>query len=151
MAELDGRAAKDDAGILFPEAEVEGYKLRPWTLAQAVALAPTLGALIGIAKESKVGEVLFNFMDLLESGQGDAKDAFARAQKEVAAVLPGLIPKFLPHAPRIISVSAGISEEEAGSLELGKATVLLLSIVSQNIEYLKNFFGPESLKAAKAS
>jgi hypothetical protein len=151
MAELAGRAAKDDAGILFPEAEVEGYKLRPWTLAQAVALAPTLGALIGIAKESKVGEVLFNFMDLLESGQGDAKDAFARAQKEVAAVLPGLIPKFLPHAPRIISVSAGISEEEAGSLELGKATVLLLSIVSQNIEYLKNFFGPESLKAAKAS
>jgi hypothetical protein len=151
MAELAGRTEKDDAGILFPEAEVEGYKLRPWTLAQAVALAPTLGALIGIAKESKVGEVLFNFMDLLEPGQGDTKDAFAKAQKEMIAVLPGLIPKFLPHAPRIISVSAGISEEEAGSLELGKATVLLLSIVSQNIEYLKNFFGPANLAKAKAS
>jgi hypothetical protein len=151
MTELAGRTAKDDAGILFPDAIVEGYKLRPWTLAQAVALAPTLGALVDIAKESKVGEVLFKFMDLLDSGQGDAKDIFAKAQKDVAAALPVLIPKFLPHAPKIISVSAGISEEEAGALDLGKATVLLLSIVSQNVDYLKNFFGPANLAKAKAS
>jgi hypothetical protein len=140
-----------DEKILFPEVEVEGYTIRPWTLAQAVALAPTLGDLVGIAKESGVGEVLSKFMDLLDSGQMNAKDVFAKAQKEVAAVLPGLIPKFLPHAPKIISVSAGISEEEAGTLDLGKATVLLLSIVSQNVDYLKNFFGPGNLATAKAS
>jgi hypothetical protein len=131
-----------DEKILFPEVEVEGYTIRPWTLAQAVALAPTLGDLVGIAKESGVGEVLSKFMDLLDSGQMNAKDVFAKAQKEVAAVLPGLIPKF---------VSAGISEEEAGTLDLGKATVLLLSIVSQNVDYLKNFFGPGNLATAKAS
>jgi hypothetical protein len=151
MTELAGRTVKGDAGILFPDAQIEGYTIRPWTLAQAVALASTLGALVGIVKESGIGEVLFKFMDLLEPGQGDAKDAFAKAQKEVAAVLPGLIPKFLPYAPKIIAVSAKISEEEAGALELGKATLLLLSIVSQNIEYLKNFFGPANLAKAKAS
>ena len=140
-----------DEKILFPEVEVEGYTIRPWTLAQAVALAPTLGDLLGIAKASGVGEVLSHFMDLIEPEQGETKDAFAKAQKEVIAVLPGLIPKFLPHAPKIIAVSAGISEKAAGELNLGKATVLLLSIVSQNVDYLKNFFGPGNLATAKAS
>ena len=140
-----------DENILFPDVEVEGYTIRPWTLAQAVALAPTLGDLLGIAKESGVGEVLSHFMDLIEPGQGETKDAFAKAQKEVIAVLPGLIPKFLPHAPKIIAVSAGISEKAAGELNLGKATVLLLSIVSQNVDHLKNFFGPGNLATAKAS
>jgi hypothetical protein len=151
MTGLAERTGKDDAAVLFPDAAVEGYTLRPWTLAQASALAPTLGALVGIAKESGIGEVLFGFMDLLDSGQENTKDVFAKAQKEMIAVLPGLIPKFLPHAPKILSVSLKISEEEAGSLDLGKATVLLLSIVSQNVDYLKNFFGPANLKAAKAS
>jgi hypothetical protein len=139
-----------DEQILFPNVEVEGYTIRPWTLAQAVALAPTLGALMGIAKESGVGEVLWKFMDLLEPGQGDAKDAFDKAEKEVIGVLPGLVPKFLPHAPKILSVSLGASAEEIGKMDLGKATVLLLSVVTQNVDYLKNFFGPGRVTAAKA-
>jgi len=140
-----------DEQILFPDVEVEGYTIRPWTLAQAVALAPTLGALVEIAKESGVGEVLLGFMDLLDPGQGGAKDAFAKAQKEVIGVLPELIPKFLPHAPKILYVSLGASMEEVDKMDLGKATVLLLSIVSQNVDYLKNFFGPGRVTAAKAS
>jgi hypothetical protein len=140
-----------DEQILFPNAEVEGYTVRPWTLAQAVALAPTLGALVDVAKESGVGEVLWKFMDFLDSTQEGAKDAFAKAQKEVMGVLPGLIPKFLPHAPKILSVSLGASEEEVARMDLGKATVLLLSVVSQNTDYLKNFFGPGRVTAAKAS
>lgn len=139
-----------DEQILFPDVEVEGYTIRPWTLAQAVALAPTLGALVEIAKESGVGEVLLGFMDLLDPGQGGAKDAFAKAQKDVMGVLPGLIPKFLPHAPKILSVSLGASEEEVSGMDLGKATVLLLSVVSQNVDYLKNFFGPGRVTATKA-
>jgi hypothetical protein len=140
-----------DEQILFPDVEVEGYTIRPWTLAQAVALAPTLGALVEISKESGVGEVLLGFMDLLDPGQGGAKDAFAKAQKEVISVLPRLIPKFLPHAPKILSVSLEVSAEEIGKMDLGKATVLLLSVVSQNVDYLKNFFGPGRVRAAKAS
>jgi len=143
--------AASDEQILFPDVEVEGYTIRPWTLAQAVALASTLGALVEIAKESGVGEVLWKFMDLLDTGQGDAKDAFAKAQKEVLGVLPGLVPKFLPHAPKILTVSLGASEEEVGKMNLGKTTVLLLSVVSQNVDYLKNFFGPGRVTAAKAS
>ena len=140
-----------DEQILFPDVEVEGYTIRPWTLAQAVALAPTLGALVEIAKESGVGEVLLGSMDLLDPAQGGAKEAFAKAQKEVMGVLPGLIPKFLPHAPKILSVSLGTSAEEVGKMGLGKATVLLLSVVSQNVDYLKNFFGPGRVTAAKAN
>jgi hypothetical protein len=140
-----------DEQILFPDVEVEGYTIRPWTLAQAVALAPTLGALVDIAKASGVGEALLGFMDLLDPAQGGAKDAFAKAQKEVIGVLPGLIPKLLPHAPKILSVSLGTSAEETGKMDLGKATVLLLSIVSQNVDYLKNYYGPGRVTAAKAS
>jgi hypothetical protein len=139
-----------DEQTLFPDVEVEGYTIRPWTLAQAVALAPTLGTLVEIAKESGVGGVLLGFMDLLDPGQGGARDAFAKAQKEVIGVLPGLIPKFLPHAPKILSVSLGTSAEEVGKMGLGKATVILLSVVSQNVDYLKNFFGPGRVTAAKA-
>ena len=140
-----------DEKILFPDVEVEGYMIRPWTMAQAVALAPTLGALVEISKESGVGEVLLGFMDLLDPAQGGSKESFGKAEKEVLSVLPGLIPKFLPHAPKILSVSLAVSEEEVGKMDLGKATVLLLSIVSQNIDYLKNFFGPGRVRAAKAS
>jgi len=144
-------AAEPDEQILFPGVEIEGYTVRPWALAQAVALAPTLGALVDIAKASGVGEILLGFMDLIDPGQGGAKDAFAKAQKEVIGVLPGLIPKFLPHAPKILSVSLGVSEEEVGKMDLGKATVLLLSVVSQNVDYLKNFFGPDATRLPKAS
>lgn len=143
--------AASDEQILFPDAEVEGYAIRPWTLAQAVALAPTLGALVEIAKESGVGEVIWKSMDLLDPSQGDAKKAFGGAEKEILSVLPGLIPKFLPHAPKILTVSLGASEEEVSKMDLGKATVLLLSVVSQNIEYLKNFFGPGATRLSKAS
>ena len=143
--------AASDEQILFPDAEVEGYTIRPWTLAQAVALAPTLGSLVEIAKESGVGEVIWKSMDLLDPARGDARDASAKAQKEVLSVLPGLLPKFLPHAPKILTVSLGASEEEVGKMSLGKSTVLLLSVVSQNIEYLKNFFGPGATRLSKAS
>lgn len=140
-----------DEQILFPDVEVEGYTIRPWTLAQAVALAPTLGSLVDIAKAAGVGEVLLEFMDLLDPAQGGTKDAFAKAQKEVIGVLPGLIPKILPHAPKILSVSLGVPAEEVDRMDLGKATTLLLSVVSQNVDYLKNFFGPGRVTAAQAN
>ena len=48
---------KADEQVLFPEAEVEGYTIRPWTLAQSVALAPTLGALVEIARGAGLGDL----------------------------------------------------------------------------------------------
>jgi len=144
-------AAEPDEQILFPGVEIEAYTVRPSALAQAVALAPTLGALVDIAKASGVGEILLGFMDLLGPAQGGAKESFGKAEKEVLSVLPGLIPKFLPHAPKILSVSLGASAEEVDRMDLGKATVLLLSVVSQNIDYLKNFFGPGATRLPKAS
>jgi hypothetical protein len=142
---------KADEQVLFPEAVVEGYTVRPWTLAQSVALAPTFGALMEIARAAGVGEILLKFMDLLGPGQGDTRDAFAGAQQEIVKVLPGLLPKLLPHAPKILSVSLAITEEEAGAFDLKKATTLLLAIIAGNIDYLKNSFGPVTAAPAMAS
>jgi hypothetical protein len=142
---------KADDQILFPEVEVEGYKVRPWTLAQSVALAPTLGALVEIARTAGLGEILLKFMDLLGPGKGDTGEAFAKAEQEIVKALPGLLPKLLPHAPKILSVSLAITEEEAGAFDLKKATTLLLAIVVGNIDYLKNSFGPVTATPMMAS
>ena len=165
-----GDAEKSDMEVLFPGSMICGRMVRPWTLAQAVVLAPTLGTLMGIAKEGGIGDVLSGYMDLLDPSVDDKSDAFkkafAKAQKDMVAVLPELIPKALPHAPTIIAATctpllydgrgvmfgvdpAGI--EEAGKMNLGGAAELLLGIIVLNIDYLKNFFGPGRQVRKKAS
>ncbi len=143
-----------DERTLFPDSEVEGYTVRPWTLAQAVALAPTFGALIDVVEKSGVKAALVKVLDAVDI-EKPATEAVAQALtgswKDIAQALVKLVPQFLPHAPEILSVSLGVSKDAVGEFDLGKTTRLLKAIAVHNFEYLKNFFGPGATMQAKAS
>jgi hypothetical protein len=54
------------------------------------------------------------------------------------AALQVAVKALIPRADRILSISLGIPEELAGNLDLASASVLLLKVISKNVEHLKN-------------
>jgi hypothetical protein len=108
---------KTDAEVLFPEVEAGGFKVGPWTLGNVIDLAPIFRAMAVVVKERGIKP--------------------AEAEKRI----PELLELALPFAPQIISVTVGITPAEARNLSVPRASVILLTIVSQNLEHLKNFFG----------
>jgi hypothetical protein len=146
--------AKDDEQILFPGIEVEGHKIQPWTLGQAVELAATLGALVDIIGESGVGGTLSNILDSIDAETttvGAVTTAFKGGWKDVVRALPAMVPKFIPLAPKILSVSLDVSAEEVAKFDLGKTTKLLKAVGLLNWDYLKNYFGPGATDQAGVS
>jgi len=103
-----------DEAVLFPELEVAGHKIRPWSLAQAVELAPYLGHVRKLIQEEGITfeNISDKWMVLIERG---------------SALLP-----------KLVSVSVGMTEKEAGELMLDDAGAILAGVVSCNWRYLKN-------------
>lgn len=143
--------AKDGNRILFPDVEVEGYTIRPWTLGQAVDLAAALGTAVDIIGASGAGKALSGILESIEP-ENTTIDNLGKALlggwKDVVRALPSIVPKFLPLAPKVLSVSLGVSVEEVAMFDLGKTARLLQAVGVQNYAYLKNFFGPERVTAA---
>lgn len=127
---------KTDEQVLFPEQDIEGYKVRPWTFGQAVDLAPTLDKIVSILKQEGVGDYVLSLA---------SKGKDLKVEEELGMMvskISGLVPKLLPHAPNVVMVSLGIKEDEWRAMSLSKATALFLGICTANMEYLKNFYGP---------
>jgi len=103
--------------ILFPEIEVEGVKLRPWSLGQVADLAPSFMAIVKALRDSGI------------------------AFSEIEARMEEFVLVISPHAPKIISITAKIPEAEVREWPLAKATVVTMAILNQNVEHLKNSFG----------
>jgi len=119
---MDKKAeSKSDMEVLFPDEEVEGYKIRPWSLGQIAEISP-----------------------FLLKGLKAARDAGADIMKPESHI-PELTLGFTSYAPDILSKTLDISRDEAWSLPTDKAAVILLAVLSQNVEYLKNSFGLGSL------
>jgi hypothetical protein len=136
---------KDDEQILFPRVEVDGIEIRPWTLGQAVELADTLGAIVDIVGAGGVGGILSEILDSIDPENtkvGDIGRVFMGGWKNVARSLPAMLPKFIPLAPRILSVSLSLPVEEVAKFDLGKTGDLLKTVAALNWEYLKNYYGP---------
>jgi hypothetical protein len=64
---------------------------------------------------------------------------------------PNLVPGLIPLAPRFLSISLDVPEEEVGGLGTGPTTDLVKAVLVQNRDYIKNYFGPAKQEAAKAS
>lgn len=137
--------AKDDEQILFPGVEVAGQNVRPWVLRQTVALAPTLETLVDIVAESGVGDVLSEILDSIDIDKttiSSIAEVMRGRWKDIVKASPRLLLKIVPLAPKILSVSLGLTEEEVGEYDNGKTVDLLKAVAVQNWDYLKNYFGP---------
>ena len=110
---------KTDLEILFPEVEVEGVKVRPWSLGQLIDLAPIFESIAIDLKNRNVK---------IEHLGADEK-------------INDLILSFLPHVAKIISKTIQEDESVVREWPLRKATATILTIITQNIEQIKNSFG----------
>lgn len=119
---MEGMVA--DSGInelsLLLEEEVDGYKIKGWTLRQWVALYPLLQQVCRQLQDA--GCTWDGFADFL------AANPMVLADAATAVIVP------------FLSQSLGISEEEAGELPLPLAVKLAIRILAKNIEHLKLFF-----------
>lgn len=115
--------------ILFTSQEVAGCTIRPWTLGQIVKLFPAFEYIAGEFKARGIAP----------------KDILSTIQAEPFKVLSPC----LPQISSILSITTGKSIEEMEALQIGDVLQLLIVIIQQNIEYLKNAFGPISTVVAQ--
>jgi len=112
------QSKKPGVNTLVPDQEIGGHVIRPWTLAQVIELTDD------IEDTAKT---------LVKAGL--SMDKFQKDPMSLVKVIA-------PRLPRYIGVTLGIPEDEAGSLPVGDATLIALTIVRQNLNHLKNLFGP---------
>jgi hypothetical protein len=111
----------DELSLIFNEEQVGAYIVKGWTLRQFQALLP----------------IILEAMEALKD-HGVTWEEIGEDQAKTLAAVQVAIKALIPMADRILSISLGISEEEAGNLDLAAASVLLLKVVSKNVEHLKN-------------
>jgi len=108
---------KNEMETLFPEVEVEGYKIKPWCLGELALLSSSFQRLIKSFETE--GITLDNF------GDDMTKIVFC----------------LLSEAPHILAVTLKESPDIVNAFDLKRAQLLVLTIINQNVDYLKNLFG----------
>ncbi len=121
------KESKEDSGskTLFPEIEVQGCTLRPWTLFKLEKLAPAF---------ERIG---------LELAKRDIKISKIN-KNDIQDILPKIVVSVISDVALIISVSIDEEIENVRQFEMDKVIIFILAIVNQNIRYLKNLLGPMS-------
>lgn len=116
---------KADTEVLFPGVEVEGYKVKPWRFGELADLSPMLGEIVQKVQAYGI-----------------------KSLKDLSIRMVEVIPLILPYTPSIAAKTLGISEDEVRAWPINKATMILLTIMNQNLEYLKNCFGLAKMAAS---
>ena len=108
----------ESKNTLFPETEVEGYKVKPWSLGTVEELTPVL---------ERITIVLIKKGITLEN-----------AKEEI----PKVTFSILPEVSAILSITLKEDITKVKELPLNSVITLLLTIITQNISYLKNSYSP---------
>ena len=111
----------DELSVLFNEEQIESYTVKGWTLRQFQALVP----------------IILEAIEALRD-KGISWDDLGENQGKTMAIAQEVVRVLAPRADSILAMSLGISEEEAGNIDLSLASILLIKVVSKNIEHLKN-------------
>jgi len=103
-----------EAGVLFPEVEIDDVVVRPWSLGVLAAISPYIEEVFGKLEEKKM-DIDFSIASIMRL-------YFIAAQ----------------HLVPIISKSLGMPKEEVEAFDINKAARILKVIWDQNRESLKN-------------
>lgn len=106
---------KSAEAILFPEINVDGVKVRPWSLGVLAEVSPYISAIIETLEEKGINVEELTFSGIL-------KVYFAIA----------------PHAVAVISKTVGMDEEKVAKFDMPKSVKILRVIWEQNQDSLKN-------------
>jgi hypothetical protein len=110
--------------VLFTSQEVAGCTVQPWTLGQLSKLMPAFERLAVGFKRRGIA----------------LKDVLRTVQSEPFSVLVPLAEEL----GEILTVTVGKPREEIDRLRIDQVIELSLVVIRQNVEYLKNSFGPAS-------
>ncbi|MCJ7663034.1 MAG: hypothetical protein MUO24_02200 [Desulfobacterales bacterium] len=120
---------KTDEQILFPEVEVGGIKVRPWTLKQFFGLLPIFMRMAEVLKEK--GVALDQFEGLKDDEEGVQK---------LFAILSNLSDA-VPEINEVIARTVELPIKEVEAMEFDRSISIALMIIIQNVERIKNFSG----------
>jgi hypothetical protein len=113
----DPAMEKTETEILFPEQEVDGITVHPWTFGQIAKLSPIFRLIASDLRESEIP------VDELESRMSEV------------ILIAG------KYAPSIVAATINLPIAEVEQWPPEKGIKLLFTIISQNLEHIKNSFG----------
>lgn len=145
MSKGDKKAKSDAAEIvpLLDGDKFQGYTIKEWTLKQLVLISPILELMIGeLERRGVTWEEFFALFDnaaakaAKKSGNGDA-------QAQGLTISGGfrIFNGILPYLPNFLAISLGREVQEIEDLGAPETIVLVIKVVSANIQHLSGFFG----------
>lgn len=124
MSDEVEKTVKSDEAILFPEANVDGVVVKPWSFGKLFDLSVMLDTVLEKAeKKGLVAE--------LNSGTTVPYTTIAK-----------LFAIASPEVLKIISITLGKSEDEVRELSMATGIKIAVTIFSQNKETIKNALSP---------
>ena len=118
-----------NAEVLLDGETVAGFNVRPWTISKCAALTPVFEK---IAAEMKRRKLSFrDFFTVTKDGE---------KEKVEVLNLDQLLFALLPLVPEIISKTLDITQEEVDTIPQDAVLTITVTIVKQNMDYLKNLF-----------
>jgi len=116
---------QNEMDVLLSEAEVGPYKIIPWSLGRFKKVLSPLLLLLKPLKEMGL---------TLEMDEAAFKKFIL--EKGIEIIL--LVPEGLEALTKIIAGTLDISEQESQEIDLDLSVAILVAIISQNIQRLKN-------------
>lgn len=106
------------------EVEISGHKIKAWGLVKISKLSPAIDRIICRLKDQ--GATWEKYKEDIDNG------TFTTCDKALSCIMPD--------APEILSVSMGISIDEVDKLPQEEITFIIMTIIGQNITYIKNLY-----------
>lgn len=131
-----------DTDVLFDEADVAGFKVRPWRLKECVSMTPIIEEIKAVLLERHLN--FRDFFSMTKEGQTEVLN------------IDQLIFILIPQLPKVFKITLNVSDEVVQGIPQAVILELMSTIIIQNIEYLKNLFAltivmAKLLKSAKSS
>jgi hypothetical protein len=123
--EITKEEEKTNLEVLLPEVEIEGYVIKPWSFGKLMQMGPIIASIIPSMKDAGINE------------------------ENIESRIEEVLLLFSPIAPIITSKTLGVKIDEVQAWDPGKGTLIFLTILSQNLERIKNSFGPAILQKLK--
>lgn len=117
---------KDEEQVMFPEVEVAGYKIKPWSFGTLFEISSSIEEIITKMKEREIPLPSFE------------EDFFGLNFEKVVSIFTIAS----PHVLDIIARTVGTDKEEIRDLSMTDGVSLALAIYSQNMEIIKNLIAP---------
>lgn len=120
MTQESKQPVPDEIAVLLSEAEVGGYKIRPWSFGRFKKVYPVLAGVVPALRGLDLDLTTKNTQEVLQ----------ARAGEIIEAILPSLTP--------LIARTLDISKEEVDAWDFDQVAAIGLTIIIQNLGRIKN-------------